>query len=124
MAKPDDSFDAPRFIKVCGMLASDHEGERASAAMLASRMLRAAGMTWEDALSPPAPQSEAPESPAPPDWKDALADVVDAATDDDFGTLTDWESGFIEDMLEYPREPSFKQWQVIRRLMRKLGAPA
>jgi len=43
-------FDLQRFIKLCAMLASSHEGERASAALKASDMLNAAGLTWNDMI--------------------------------------------------------------------------
>lgn len=41
------SLDAARFAKICGLLGSDHDGERAVAARKATEMLRAAGMTWQ-----------------------------------------------------------------------------
>lgn len=37
-----------RLRKVCGLLASDQPGERSAAALKATAMLKAAGMTWED----------------------------------------------------------------------------
>jgi hypothetical protein len=43
-------FDLPRFIKLCGMLASPNEGERASAALKASEMLKSADLTWHDVI--------------------------------------------------------------------------
>ena len=36
-----------RFAQLCGMLGSDQEGERANAAMFATKLLIAAGYTWE-----------------------------------------------------------------------------
>jgi len=42
------ALDLPRFIKLCGMLGSPNEGERASAALKASEMLKAADLTWDD----------------------------------------------------------------------------
>ncbi len=44
------NFDLPRFIKLCGMLASPNEGERASAALKASEMLKSADLTWHDVI--------------------------------------------------------------------------
>lgn len=35
-----------RFRKVCGLLASDHAGERAAAALKATQALKAMGKTW------------------------------------------------------------------------------
>lgn len=37
-----------RFRKVCGLLASDHQGERAAAALKATAILKSAGKTWVD----------------------------------------------------------------------------
>lgn len=42
------ALDLARFTKLCGMLGSPNEGERASAALKASEMLKAADLTWED----------------------------------------------------------------------------
>jgi|SRR3569832_1044845 hypothetical protein len=44
------NFDHARFLKLCGMLASPSEGERASAAAKASEVLKAANLTWSDVL--------------------------------------------------------------------------
>lgn len=44
------TFDLPRFMKLCGMLASPNEGERASAAAKATEMLKAANLTWNDVI--------------------------------------------------------------------------
>lgn len=41
-------LDVERLIKVVGLLASNHDGERASAARMASDLLRAYNLTWED----------------------------------------------------------------------------
>jgi hypothetical protein len=47
--RPAD-FDLQRFIKLCAMLASPNDGERASAALKASDMLKAANLTWNDVV--------------------------------------------------------------------------
>lgn len=39
-----------RLIGILGRLGSDFDGERAAAGLLASRLLRARGLTWEDLL--------------------------------------------------------------------------
>lgn len=58
--------------KLCGMLGSDFDGERAAAALKATDVLRRAGLTWDDVLAP-APSSpetdggEEPEQKAPAD---------------------------------------------------------
>lgn len=43
-----DALTLARFRKVCGMLASNHEGERAAAAVMATRLLKNSGKTWAD----------------------------------------------------------------------------
>jgi hypothetical protein len=40
-----------KLVKVLGMLGSAHAGERAAAALRATRMMKAAGLTWGDILS-------------------------------------------------------------------------
>lgn len=42
------ALNLARFRKVCGLLSSNHDGERATAASMATAMLRAAGMSWAD----------------------------------------------------------------------------
>lgn len=42
--------DRIRLAKVCGLLGSDHDGERASAARAATAILLAAGLTWEQLI--------------------------------------------------------------------------
>lgn len=53
-----------RFQKVCGLLGSAHEGERATAAVKATEMLRVQGLTWADvtAGAPPKPEPLPPPS--------------------------------------------------------------
>ena len=45
------SAERNRLIGILGRLGSDFDGERAAAGLLASRMLRSAGLTWEKLLS-------------------------------------------------------------------------
>ena len=42
------ALDVDLFRKVAGLLGSDHDGERAAAALKATTMLRAAGRSWAD----------------------------------------------------------------------------
>lgn len=46
-------FDLKKFIKTCSMLSSSHDGERSTAAYLASKMLQDAGFTWSDVIKSP-----------------------------------------------------------------------
>jgi hypothetical protein len=61
-----------RIAKIAGRFGSDFEGERAAAALLASRILRDHGATWSDVLAPsPGPKvpQPSPRPPATPDSK-------------------------------------------------------
>jgi hypothetical protein len=74
-------FDLQRFQKLCAMLASPHEGERAAAAVKASDMLRIAGLAWSDVIkdreSPleqvTRPKSEDGETRARRFWKSKVS---------------------------------------------------
>jgi hypothetical protein len=46
-----ETLDKEKLAKILGMLASDKDGERAAAGLLASRMLKASGLTWDALLS-------------------------------------------------------------------------
>ena len=48
-----DPHSADRLRKLCGMLGSEHDGERAAAAAKADELVRAAGLTWADVIAPP-----------------------------------------------------------------------
>lgn len=62
-----------KLAAVLARLESLFDGERAAAGLLASRMVRAAGLTWHDVLRGPAPEpSPRPEPPPPP--RDMLVD--------------------------------------------------
>lgn len=43
-----DASTLDRFRKILGLLGSDHDGERSAAALKATAMLKAAGVTWAD----------------------------------------------------------------------------
>ncbi len=64
-------LDVEKFTKVCGLLSSNHDGERAAAALKATAMINEAGLTWEHvarkgaARPQPAP-TPAPARPEPP----------------------------------------------------------
>ena len=40
-----------RLVRIAGMLGSAHEGERATAAKMASDMLKAMGLTWSEVIN-------------------------------------------------------------------------
>jgi hypothetical protein len=71
------SFARDRLTALLGMLGSDHDGEVVNAGRLATRLVRSAGLTWNEVVvrsllsSPPPPLEVA--SPPPPDWRARVA---------------------------------------------------
>ena len=65
------SAERRKLIGVLGRLGSDHDGERAAAGLLASRMLKSAGVTWDELLTAGA-YFAAPRS-SPSGWRGDLA---------------------------------------------------
>ena len=59
-----------RLVGILGRLGSDHDGERAAAGLLATRLLRDRGLSWDEIL----PGPDAPPA-GPPGAADALADL-------------------------------------------------
>jgi hypothetical protein len=60
--------DRDRLVAVLGMLGSDHVGERASAGLHATRLLRERRLTWGDVITPAGPSAPPPpRSPPPPE---------------------------------------------------------
>lgn len=48
-----DPHDRDRLVRILKLLGSDQLGERASAALAASRLLESLGASWEDVFDPP-----------------------------------------------------------------------
>ena len=46
------TLDRDKFMKVCGLLGSDQDGQILAAAYQANKMLRAAGLVWQEVLEP------------------------------------------------------------------------
>lgn len=84
-----------RLVKVLGMLGSDHDGERAAAALQASRLLRDRGLTWEEVLARPRatpnPYGPADLSDTAPVWRQVAARCRGAAA-----RLSVWEVAFLD----------------------------
>lgn len=56
-----------RLIGCLGMLASSHDGERAAAGLLACRLLKSAGVTWDEVI-PERPLVARASEDWVPDW--------------------------------------------------------
>ncbi len=114
--------DLSRLEKLAGMLGSDFDGERATAAALASKLLQNHGLTWADVIRAPAAASSStsykrrgfwfdPEGP-----NDALRLL--AKYDDVLAARNRWLAGFIADLIARPvSNPSIKQQTKIRQAL-------
>jgi hypothetical protein len=114
-----DPQTVDKLVKICGLLGSDQAGERASAALQASRLLSKAGATWQDVIgraqaccgrAQPAQQSQRtagfPSGHAPlAAW--ALRFQAD---------LTPWECQFLADIGQR-RRLSSKQAAILERIV-------
>ena len=86
--RPADSRDL--LVKLCGMLGSDFDGERAVAALKVTTMLRQVGWSWDDILYPPggsrrgpaaSPVPEGSERPERPSWERYAGGLADWRAD-------------------------------------------
>lgn len=57
-------------VKLCGMLGSDFDGERAAAALKVTTMLRHIGWSWDDILHPPGGSGRGPAAAPARDGSD------------------------------------------------------
>jgi hypothetical protein len=94
-----------RFLKVLGMLGSSHSGERAAAALQASRMLREHKMSWSDLLgsrSAPAasPYNASDLHDSAPQWRQLAAPCRRDAR-----KLQAWEVGFLDSLVAFRELP-------------------
>jgi hypothetical protein len=117
-----------RFVKLCGLLTSDADGERATAARMASDLLRQHKLTWAEVLNPscqPCPKcagrAEQEERSrtyrAPRDWsRDPWRTVaIRCLMHDDL--LSEWEASFLQSVLRQRRwRLSDRQQEVLDRI--------
>jgi hypothetical protein len=105
-----------RFVKLCGLLTSEHDGERATAARMASDLLRRHKLTWADVLRPGREQAGAARAPcgaAAGPWK-ALATLAEFAVRRP-ALFTAWERQFIATLLDR-RTISERQREILAEL--------
>jgi hypothetical protein len=103
-----DPHAADRLRKLCGMLGSAHDGERAAAGLKADQLVRQLGLTWQDVIVAP------PIAPDPPrirswragesDWQ-RMARFCHARQ----GQLSLRDRDFIRSMIAWRGAPSAKQ---------------
>jgi hypothetical protein len=114
-----------RLVRLCGMLGSDFDGERASAGLLANRLIKSLDLTWEDVIRQVV---ETKQQQRPP-WEEQQQDQdlppsTKAKFCLDSGLMWNaWEMQFLQDML-YRSRCSEKQKAVLDRLHDKAKAKA
>jgi hypothetical protein len=124
--------DLDRLIKLCGLLTSDADGERATAARMASDLLRAHRLTWAEVLRAggaptvirevrvehgPCPACAA-QAQARRSWRSAVALLCRVALEHP-DLLNDWERRFVFSVGESVRL-SEKQHAVVMRLLERV----
>jgi hypothetical protein len=122
--------DLDRLIKLCGLLTSDADGERATAARMASDLLRAHRLTWAEVLKAggtvvrevrvergPCPGCAA-QAQARRSWRSAVALLCRVALEQP-DLLNGWERRFVFSVGDQVRL-SEKQHAVVMRLLERV----
>jgi hypothetical protein len=106
-----------RLAELLGVLGSDHDGERAGARLLATRMLKDNGLTWADLIGSLSfsRQSHGCRSGPAYGWRDAVE-----ACGSKTSLLNPWEQQFLSSVAHCHRL-SEKQLAVLDRIRLKLG---
>jgi hypothetical protein len=102
-----DHATAERLAKLCGLLGSDHAGERSTAAAKADALLRAHGLMWGDIIS------------RLPSADSTIADKIKLAFSH-YADLSLWERGFLLG-IKGKQTLSEKQLLVLDQVIEKLG---
>lgn len=107
MAAPLDPASRAKLVGILGMLGSDFDGERASAGLLATRLLKDCGLRWEDVI-PPAVCFAGEQSSG--GNRSNLTLCLHH-----LGQLTEWECGFVQSVASRG-QMSPKQVDVLARI--------
>lgn len=99
--------DRSRLVKLLGLLASDHIGERDAAALAANRLVQSRNVTWSDVVEPPAIEKQLPEMGA---WRQTVSRCLERQS-----FLRSWEAKFLRDLSAFQRI-STKQRNVLQEI--------
>jgi hypothetical protein len=116
------SDELTRLIKLAGLLASSHAGERAAAALKCTEFLASCGLTWADALEPP-PVTQIVEVVQPPPGPRTWRVVADELLIGHYAALRESEVDFVTGMLARGYAPSIKQAAWLGKICRRCGVP-
>lgn len=117
-----------RLVKLCGMLSSDFPGERATAAKMATDLLREEKLTWAEFLLNGIKLTGPQTSPPPPSphptwrgsrpvvWREQARECLQYPDE-----LSEWEKEFLGSILRQARaRPSERQAEVLTRIYDRL----
>jgi hypothetical protein len=105
-----DPQAADRLAKLCGLLSSYHDGERASAALKADQLIRSHGLRWADII---AVRSAPPTS---------VEEQIDFCLGNGADIVTAWEEGFLRGIRDWPNSLTEKQRKKLEQLVAKVKA--
>lgn len=115
-----------RLAKICGLLGSDSDGERASAAFQATKLLQGAGITWRELVEAaagktwphehvrtkpvkrPPKRNPPPPKPSKPDWSSMMTACILLSY-----RLEQWERSYISHLKARGMRPSEKDLRVL-----------
>jgi hypothetical protein len=110
---------ADRLTKLLGMLGSEHDGERATAAAKANAFVRAMGLTWRDIISPPLAPDHAPRIRSwranDSNWR-RMAEFCHARR----WQLNQKDRDFVRSMLNWRQQPTERQREWLLDLYARL----
>jgi hypothetical protein len=92
-AAPLTPRERARLVGVLSRLESPFDGERAAAALLAARLVRSVGLTWEDIIAVDRPTAWVPYMRQPPGPQRRVQDVELCLRH--LELLTPWEAQFV-----------------------------
>ena len=104
MTVPLSPAERRKLVAILGMMGSDHDGERAAAAALASRLVRDKGLTWDAVILADGPETrQAPggtQDGRGSRWQDSDSLTTCLRW---LGELTPWETRFVMDLRQKSR---------------------
>jgi hypothetical protein len=100
-----------KLAKLCGMLGSDHAGERAAAAAKADDMVRALGLRWADVISVPL----VPAGHEEVSWQEALEVCLGHISE-----LDARSQAFVRSLAKWRGPPSEKQVDWLRDIYERV----
>jgi hypothetical protein len=107
-------IDRKRLIAILGMLGSDQAGERAAAGLKAEELRKKLDLSW-DQIIPEKSDGSAKQKRGRSDWEEKIEECAKH-----MDMLSEWEQGFVENMMMWDGAPTPRQKAVIDRILRTI----